>query len=56
LLPWLTPLAATGLVPIMCGAAPFHLSRQEAAPAIVPATLLALAAFLVLMRWFVIPL
>jgi hypothetical protein len=56
LLPWLTPLAATGLVPIMCGAAPFHLSRRETAPAIVTAILLALAAFVAPMRWFVIPL
>lgn len=56
LLPWLTPLAAVGLVPIMCGAVPFHLSRREIPPAIVTATLLALAVFVAYARWFVIPL
>jgi hypothetical protein len=56
LLPWLTPLAAAGLVPIKCGAVPFHLSRREVAPAMVTAVLLALAAFVAYARWFVIPL
>ncbi len=56
ILPWLTPLAAVGLVPIMCGAAVFHLSRRETAPALVTATLLALAALVACTRWLVIPL
>ena len=55
-LPWLTPLAAAGLVPIMCGATVFHLSRGETAPAIVTTVLLALAAFVACAWWFVIPL
>ncbi len=57
LLPWLTPLAAAGLVPIVGGAVVFHLSRRETAPALVTVVLLALAVFFVACaRWFVIPL
>jgi len=56
ILPWLTPLAATGLVPIMGGAVVFHLSRREMAPALVTAVLFALAVLVALTRWFVIPL
>lgn len=52
----LTPLAAAGLVPIMGGAAVFHLSRRETAPALVTAALFVLAAFVAYARWFVIPL
>ena len=51
ILPPLTPLAATGLAPIMGGAAIFHL-----APALVTAGLLALAVLVACARWFVIPL
>jgi uncharacterized membrane protein len=54
--PWLTPLAATGLVPIMIGASIFHLSRREIPPTIVTAVLLALAASVAYARWFTIPL
>ena len=56
ILPWLTPLAATGLLPISGGAAVFHLSRREIPPATFTLVLLALAAFLAYARWFVIPL
>lgn len=56
ILPRLTPLAATGLVPIMVGAVVFHLSRREIPPAVVTTTLLALAVFVAYVRWFVIPL
>jgi hypothetical protein len=56
ILPLLTPLAATGLVPIMGGAMVFHLSRRETAPALFTAVLLALSVFVALTRWFVIPL
>lgn len=56
ILPWLTPLAATGLTIIMVGAVVFHLSRRETAPVFVTAVLFALAAFVAFMRWFVIPL
>ena len=55
ILPWLTPLAAVGLVPIMGGAAVFHLSRREMASAIFAAVLLALAAFVALARWSAFP-
>lgn len=55
-LPWLTPLAAAGLVPIMCGAVPLHLSRREIPPTIITTVFLALAAFVAYARWFVIPL
>ena len=55
-LPWLTPLAATGLVPIMAGAVVLHLSRREIPPTIVTAVLLALAVLVAYARWFVIPL
>ena len=56
ILPWLTPLAATGLVPIAGGAAVFHLSRREIPLALVTAILLALAVLVAYMRWFVMPL
>ena len=56
ILPWLTPLAATGLVPIAGGAVVFHLSRREIPPALVTAILLALAVLVAYMRWFVMPL
>jgi hypothetical protein len=56
LLPWLTPLAAAGLVPIIVGAATLHLSRREIPPAVVTVVLLALAILVAYARWFVIPL
>jgi len=56
ILPWLTPLAAAGLAIIMVGAAAFHISRREMPPALVTATLLALAVLVAYVRWFVIPL
>jgi uncharacterized membrane protein YphA (DoxX/SURF4 family) len=56
ILPWLTPLAAAGLAIIMGGATVFHLSRKEIPPTVVTAVLLALAVFVALTRWLVIPL
>jgi uncharacterized protein YjeT (DUF2065 family) len=56
LLPWLTPLAAAGLMPIAAGAAVFHLSRREIPPLVVTATLLGLAALVVYGRLYVMPL
>jgi uncharacterized protein YjeT (DUF2065 family) len=56
ILPWLTPLAATGLVPIAAGAFVFHILRREVPPALVTVVLFALAVFVALTRWFVIPL
>ncbi len=54
--PILTPLAATGLVVIMFGAAATHLRRSEA-PMVVPPLLLgSLAAFVAYGRFLVVPL
>ena len=55
-LPWLTPLAATGLAIIMVGAVVLHHSRREIPPVFVTATLLALAILVAVARGFVIPL
>ena len=55
-LPWLTPLAATGLALIMGGAAVFHVREGERPQALVTATIFALVAFVAVVRWFVIPL
>ena len=54
-LPWLTPLAALGLVLTMIGAALTHLRRQEYGPIAVTAVLLILAAFVAYGRFFVLP-
>ena len=56
LLPWLTPLAAAGLLPIAAGASVFHATRGETAPMVVTAALFALAAFVAYGRLFVVPL
>jgi uncharacterized membrane protein YphA (DoxX/SURF4 family) len=50
ILPWLTPLAAIGLVLVMIGAAVTHLRRHEASSVGVNLILLALAAFVVIGR------
>jgi hypothetical protein len=44
LLPWLTPLAAAGLLPIMLGAAVLHLRRSAYAQALGDAVILAVVA------------
>jgi uncharacterized membrane protein YphA (DoxX/SURF4 family) len=54
ILPWLTPLAALGLVLTMTGAALTHLRRAAYAGIAVPAVLLLLAAFVPSGR-FVVP-
>jgi hypothetical protein len=54
-LPWLTPLAAAGLVLLMIGAALTHLRRTEYGNIAVNAVLLILAAFVVYGRFFVLP-
>src|SRR3712207_5541368 len=56
LLPWLTPLAATGQTIIMGGAVVFHLSRRELPPALITTILFVLVAFVAYARWVVIPL
>jgi uncharacterized membrane protein YphA (DoxX/SURF4 family) len=55
MLPWLTPLAALGLVLTMIGAALTHLRRTEYGPIAVNAVLLVLAAFVAYGRFFVLP-
>ena len=55
ILPWLTPLAALGLVLTMIGAALTHLRRSEYSVITVPAVLLILAAFVAYGRFFVLP-
>jgi uncharacterized membrane protein YphA (DoxX/SURF4 family) len=54
-LPWLTPLAALGLVLLMLGAALTHLRRTEYGNIAMNAVLLILAAFVVYGRFFVLP-
>jgi uncharacterized membrane protein len=54
-LPWLTPLAAAGLVLLMIGAGLTHLRRTEYGNIAVNAVLLILAAFVVYGRFFVLP-
>jgi uncharacterized membrane protein YphA (DoxX/SURF4 family) len=55
ILPWLTPLAALGLVLTMIGAALTHLRRTEYGNIAMNAVLLVLAAFVVYGRFFVLP-
>ena len=55
ILPWLTPLAALGLVLTMIGAALTHLRRTEYGGIVVNAVLLILAAFVAYGRFFVLP-
>ena len=55
ILPWLTPLAALGLVLTMVGAALTHLGRAEYSPIAVTAVLLVMAAFVAYGRFFVLP-
>jgi uncharacterized membrane protein YphA (DoxX/SURF4 family) len=55
ILPWLTPLAAAGLVLTMIGAALTHLRRAEYSVITVPAVVLILAAFVAYGRFFVLP-
>lgn len=56
ILPWLTPLAAVGLVCTMIGAAALHVQRGDGAQAIVTnLVLLLLAAFVAYGRFVLIP-
>jgi uncharacterized membrane protein YphA (DoxX/SURF4 family) len=53
--PWLTPLAAVGLIVVMILAAGFHATRAEFGPIIFNLVLLALAAFIAYGRWKLVP-
>jgi DoxX-like protein len=55
ILPWLTPLAATGLALIMILAIGFHASRREWSAIGFNSVLLVLAAFVAYGRFFVLP-
>ena len=54
--PWLTPLAAAGLIPIMIGATVLHLARDEFSSAATTALLLVLVTLVAYWRWKVAPL
>src|SRR5687767_2749750 len=53
--PWLVPLAAAGLIPIMIGATVLHIQRNEVSSAIITAILLVLVTCVASMRWKVKP-
>jgi uncharacterized membrane protein YphA (DoxX/SURF4 family) len=55
IVPWLTPLAALGLVLTMIGAALTHLRRAEYGGIAMNAVLFVLAAFVAYGRFFVLP-
>ena len=55
IVPWLTPLAALGLVLLMVGAALTHLRRKEYGNIAINAVLLVLAAFVAYGRFFILP-
>jgi len=55
ILPWLTPLAAAGLMIVMGSATVFHLSRGETSSAISAAVLFVLVTIVAYMRWKVAP-
>lgn len=56
ILPWLTPLAAVGLVITMAGAVIFHIPRQEYPNIGFNLILLAMAAFVAYGRFVIVPL
>ncbi len=56
ILPWLTPLAAGGLVIVMIGAVVFHIRRQEYPNIVFNLVLLVLAAFVAYGQLVVVPL
>jgi uncharacterized membrane protein YphA (DoxX/SURF4 family) len=56
ILPWLTPLAAFGLMIVMAGAVIYHLRRGETQMIIPTGILFLLVTFVAYMRWQVLPL
>lgn len=56
ILPWLTPLAAAGLMLVMSSATLFHLFRGETSSAIFTLVILVLVTLLAYARWKVAPL
>jgi hypothetical protein len=55
ILPWLTALAAAGLMIVMVSATGTHLYRGETSNAVTTAVLLVLVTFVAYMRWKVMP-
>ena len=55
ILPWLTPLAAAGLVLLMIGAAITHVGRGEYGAILVNLVILLVAAFVAYGRWRIAP-
>jgi uncharacterized membrane protein YphA (DoxX/SURF4 family) len=55
ILPWLTPLAAAGLMIVTVSASVLHLSRGEIGNAIYTAVLFVLVSFVAYMRWKIQP-
>ena len=49
--PWLVPLAAACLMPIMIGATVLHIQRNETSSAVTTAILFVLLTFVAYMRW-----
>lgn len=56
ILPWLTPLAAAGLVLVMLGAMATHFRRKEYPMILINLVLVALAAFVAYGRFVAVPL
>ncbi len=56
ILPWLTPLAATGLVILMISAVIFHIPRREYPHIVLNLILLVLAAIVAYERFVLVPL
>jgi len=56
IMPWLTPLAAAGLMIVMASATVVHLSRGEISSAISALVILAIVTFVWYMRWKETPL
>ena len=56
ILPWLTPLAALGIICIMIGALTLHIRRSDGKQAIIPnAVILLIAAFIAYGRFVLLP-
>ena len=55
ILPWLSPLAAAGLIIVMIGSVIFHLLRQENSNVLISLVLVAICVIVAYGRWSSIP-
>lgn len=55
IMPWLTPLAAAGLMIVMASATVLHVVRGEVSSAVTTAIIFVLVTFVAYMRWKVLP-